>query len=534
MSSALDRGSPVTGRRMTTWLSPAVARQSLGTTGVRESASKDPLLVGLVALVVYGLHGYDGVLDRDLGVFSYGGMLVAHGTAPYVGNFNSVGPLADAVPGLAMWLGGFVGVDPILSARLFFTVLSALCCSLLCVLARDTLGSRAAGLLAPAVFLTFQGFINLASDGPREKTTMVVFLLGCLILLGRRRWALAGACAALATLSWQPVFAVALAALAAAALLDQQATRRRIVLRFTVGGLVPSLATVVYFLGAGALSQAIGGFILINVEDTQQPSLLTRPRQIVAKEWSAYHWTLLLAVVGLVALTVLGARAIPFARRPTVSPTARRLVVCAAGGLVGTGWTVLVVNGGPDLFVLLPFAALGVTGTVVPAMGRLPRRAAVAGVAAVAALGVVAAGVESVATRNDDLVLQRADVAAVLGTEPGDATVVDLSAPQVLALSGRRSPTPYQLMTRTQERYLAATYPGGMTGFLRTLEDARPTFVAVGVSAHASWADAWLRTDYWRVGGNDGWRWYLARSAGADAQFRARVAHDEVMATDGR
>jgi len=89
-------------------------------------------------------------------------------------------------------------------------------------------------------------------------------------------------------------------------------------------------------------------------------------------------------------------------------------------------------------------------------------------------------------------------------------------------------------MTRTQERYLAATYPGGMTGFLRTLEDARPTFVAVGVSAHASWADAWLRTDYWRVGGNDGWRWYLARSAGADAQFRARVAHDEVMATDGR
>ena len=123
----------------------------------------------------------------------------------------------------------------------------------------------------------------------RQKTTMVVFLLGCLILLGRRRWALAGACAALATLSWQPVFAVALAALAAAALLDQQATRRRIVLRFTVGGLVPSLATVVYFLGAGALSQAIGGFILINVEDTQQPSLLTRPRQIAAKEWSAYH-----------------------------------------------------------------------------------------------------------------------------------------------------------------------------------------------------------------------------------------------------
>jgi hypothetical protein len=115
----------------------------------------DPAITGLVALVVYALHGYDGVLDRDLGAFAYGGMHVAHGSPPYVDLFNSVGPLADAVPGLAIWLGHFADADPILSARLFFTVLSALCCSLLCVLARDTLGSRAAGFLAPALFLTF-------------------------------------------------------------------------------------------------------------------------------------------------------------------------------------------------------------------------------------------------------------------------------------------------------------------------------------------------------------------------------------------
>ena len=102
------------------------------------------------------LHGYDGVLDRDLGVFTYGGEHVAHGSPPYVDLFNSVGPLADAVPGLAIWLGHFADADPILSARLFFTVLSALCCSLLCVLARDTLGSRATGFLAPALFLTFE------------------------------------------------------------------------------------------------------------------------------------------------------------------------------------------------------------------------------------------------------------------------------------------------------------------------------------------------------------------------------------------
>ena len=51
---------------MTTLSTPAVAKQARRTAGVRSSGSRDPVLVGLVALVVYGLHGYDGVLDRDL------------------------------------------------------------------------------------------------------------------------------------------------------------------------------------------------------------------------------------------------------------------------------------------------------------------------------------------------------------------------------------------------------------------------------------------------------------------------------------
>jgi hypothetical protein len=482
-----------------------------------------------VALVVYALHGYDGVLDRDVGIFAYGGLQVTHGTAPYVGVFNSVGPLADAVPGLAMWLGHVVGADPLLSARLFFTLLSALCAALLCVLARDTFGSRAAGLVAPAVFLTFQDFLELASDGPREKTTMVVFLLGCLILLGRRRWASAGVCAALATLAWQPVLAVAVAALVAATVLDQQDTKRRILLRFTVGGLVPSALTVAFFLGAGALSRAVDGFIVVNVGYTEQPSLLSRPDEIVRDLWSAYHESLPVIVLGLVALVVLGMRAIPFARRPTVSVQARRLVVCAAGALVGTVWTVLVVNGGPDLFVLLPFAALGVVGTVVLLAGRLPHRGPLTAVASVVTMAVVIAGIESVTTRDDGLILQRADVNAVLSTQPPDATVLSISAPQALALSDRTSPTPYQLIGRF-DRYLDATYPGGKSGLLGHLERLHPTFVAVGWKVPGTLAGRWLREDYWRVGDNGSWTWYLAQSAGPDALIRARLAHEEVMA----
>jgi hypothetical protein len=532
VSTVVDRRIPANGRTLTL-LAPRLSSPLRRLPVVRPHRYGDPLLVGLVALVVYALHGYDGVLDRDLGVFTYGGEQVAHGVPPYVGIFNSVGPLADAVPGLAIWLGHFAEADPILSARLLFTVLSALCCSLLCVLARDTLGSRTAGFVAPAVFLTFECFLKLASGGPREKTTMVVFVLACMILLGRRRWAAAGACAALATLTWQPAFAVAVAGIAAAAMLDEQDTRRRILLRFTIGGAVPSLATSGYFLGAGALSRAVGGFIVINLRYTDQPSVLTMPGPTWQMLWLAYGWTLLLVVAGIGALLVLGARAVPFARRPTVSPVARRLVVTASGALVGTGWTLLVVNGGPDLFVVLPFAALGIAASVVLLLGRLPRRAALAGAAAVVSVAVVVAGVMSVTTRDDRLLAERADIEAVLGTQPSDATVVTISAPQVLALSGRQSPVPYQIFSGTMERYLAGTYPGGMEGFMAELRHLHPTFVVVGSTFHGFWPYPWLERNYRRIGGGATFTWYIRSSAGSAALQRARTAHDEALAAFG-
>jgi hypothetical protein len=490
----------------------------------------DPAAVGGIALVVYALHGFDGVLNRDFGVFTYGGLRIAHGGSSYVDVFNSVGPLSDTVPGLAIWVGHLVGLDPILSARLLETVISALCCSLLCVLARDVLGSRTAGLVAPAVFLTFTKFLELASDGPRDKTTMVLFLLGCLVLLVRRRWGAAGVCAALATLTWQPALAVAAAALAAALLVDHEERRPWIVLRFLAGGLVPSLVTVGYFLGVGALRTALDGFVVINALYTTQPSLLTASGHIARIMWAGYGWTLPIAIGGLVALVALGARAMPQALRPSGTTRAPGLVICGAGGLAGVVWTTLVVNGAPDLFVVLPFAALGVSAAVVLILQRAPRRPGRYAVAAVVSAGVLTAGIVSVSTRDDRLDLQRADVAAVLATEPTNATVLSLSAPEVLALSGRTDPTGYQIMTRSQDRYLSARYPGGLAGFLRTLVSTHATFVAVGNGADVGFARSWLQADYWPIAGQQtGWQWYLNRSAGLGALERAQTAQDEVV-----
>ena len=518
---------------------PVVVRRTRGLSGsrlARPGRLGDPIAVGLVAFVVYALHGYDGVLDRDLGVFAYGGEHVAHGVPPYVGIFNSVGPLADAVPGLAMWLAHLADTDAdaILVARLVFTVLSALCCALLAVLARDTFGSRAAGYVAPAVFLPYECFLHLASDGPREKTTMVLFLLACLVLVGRRRWAWAGVFAALATLTWQPSLFAALAAVAAAALLTPAYDRRRAVTRFVTGGLLPTTLTVAYFVVAGALHRALDGFWVINAGYTSQPSAITSPRTIATLLWSGYHASLPVIVLGLAAFIALAARAVPSARSPRTRPAARRLLVPGAAAVAATIWTLAVVNGSPDLFVVLPFAALGAAGVVDLLLGRVHRRAAVAVATAVVVGAVALAGVESVVTRDDRLISQRADVAAVLGTQPAGATVASIDAPQVLALSGRTDPISYQLFSDTMRRYLKAKYVGGLGGVLAALRRSDPTFVVVGSQFHGTFAQGWLARDYAKVGGGDTWTWYLRRTAGTQALLRARTAHQEVMAAYGR
>ena len=207
-------------------------------TGRVSSRAFDPAAGGLVALAVYAAHGFDGTLDRDQGTFVYAGQEVARGVPPYAGIFNSVGPLGDVVTGIGVRLGSTLGIDPVLAARLTYLVASAAAVAALSMLAREALRSRIAGLVAPAVFLTFAGFLELATGGPREKTVMVLCLEGGLLLMLRRRWWWAGALTALATLTWQPVILSALAA-AAVALATARGPRLRPAASYVAGGLVP-------------------------------------------------------------------------------------------------------------------------------------------------------------------------------------------------------------------------------------------------------------------------------------------------------
>nr|WP_281385926.1 DolP-mannose mannosyltransferase [Nocardioides luti] len=398
-----------------------------------------------------------------------------------------------------------------------FLVLSACCCALVSVLARDVLASRAAGFLAPAVFLTFPEFLDLASNGPREKTVMVLFLLGALILAGRRHWVLAGVSTALATLTWQPVLAVAVAG--AAVLVAALPERRlRAAAGFVAGGLLTLGATVAAYAASGDLRTAVGGFVLVNLEDKQQPSVFSAPAatwRLLERGYGASIWLVLL---GLVAVVVLAVRV-----------RSARLLALAAATLAGTAWTASAINGAPDLFELLPLGAVGVAGAGLAATRHLPVRAGRVLLVGATAAAVLAAGVTSVTTRSDLLDQERADVAAVLAAGPADASVLSIDAPEVLALAGRRNPTGLQLFDPAMEHYLDTHRPGGMAGYAREVERLHPTFIVVGRHYERAWPLALLERDYREVGRGTAWTWYLARSAGPAALAACITANRRAM-----
>ena len=223
----------------------------------------DPLVlvVAAVSVVVYTLHGFHGALTRDLGVYSYAGQQVADGVAPYVGILNRAGPLAHVLPGVGVLIARVGGFDDLLTMRVLFMLIATACVATTYLLGRDLFRSRGAGLVSAGTLLAFHGFIQYASNGPREKTPMTLFIICALWALTRRWWFTAGVFVSLATLCLQTAFFSTFVAVVVGALLIAQGGRLRALGRIALGGLVPMGVLGVWFALAGSLGAAIDGFV---------------------------------------------------------------------------------------------------------------------------------------------------------------------------------------------------------------------------------------------------------------------------------
>jgi len=484
-------------------------------TAVRDRPRRlDPLaaLCGLVALVVYLLQGFDGLLSRDLAVYSYGGQQVAEGVAPFVAILNRAGPLAHLVPGAGAWVGRLVGVDDVLAMRFTLMLVAVATIVVIYLLGRDLFRSRGAGVAAAAAMLCCEGFLRYATLGPREKTTMVCLLALGLLAMVHQRWGTAGAMVALSTLSWQPVAFPAIATLVVAALLGADG-RARALVRIAVGGIVPTALIMLFYVVIGKLQVFLDAFFLINLRYTEQGGLLSNTGSLWSSIMDAYGWSLWVMALGTVAMLVIGVRE---ARRPSRrTPAGAALVALAVLVVVCVLWAFKAFNGWPDAFYVFPASVLGIGGLYALLARRVPARIALAVLATWVVVATALSAAAALADRSDELDDQRADVAAVMAILPPGARIASVEAPQPLVLAHQRNVSRFQLFGNGLEGYVQDTWPGGIDGYARWLVARKPTVIAVGTqSGMPSWLPPAMGRTYVDVGASNGWSWWVRTDVG--------------------
>ncbi len=474
--------------------------------------SIDPLVPGvaLTGLVVYALHGFEGTLTRDLALYSYAGQQVADGVPPYLGVMNRAGPLAHAIPGLGVVLGRLVGLDDVLALRMFFCLLAATCLGAVYVLGRDLFTSRTVGVVTAASFLTFTGFIHYASNGPREKTPMTLFVVLALWAATRRRWFAAGLFVSLATLCLQIAFFASAVAVFTAVLLLARGARVRALFWVGLGAAVPAAVLAVWFALAGSLTASVEAFVLINARYTQPDPMLDNLAPIWQDMREAYGASIWLLLGGLVALLL---RSMALARRASRAhdPALPMVAALAAGAVAGMVWNLRDYDAWPDLFPVLPLAAVGIGAVFDLVRRRVPARTATAVASVAGVLATAYAASYAVSTRSDALLEQRRAVDAVLAQLPADATITSIEAPQPLVLTRRTNPTRHQMFRTGLQYYLDDTWPGGLDGFRRDVIKESPDLIAFGDGVTARWR-AFFDQEYVHVGDAPDWSWYARRS----------------------
>lgn len=496
--------------------------------GASRLRAVDPLVpvVAVVSVVVYVLHGFQGALTRDLGIYSYAGQQVAEGVPPYLGVLNRAGPLAHVLPGVGALVARVGGLDDVVTMRVLFMLIATAAVCVAYLLGRDLFRSRAAGLVTAGAMLAFHGFIQYASNGPREKTPMTLFVLGALWAVTHRRWFTAGVLTSLATLCLQTAFFSTFTAVVVGALLLAQGGRVRALVRVALGGLVPVAVLGTWFALAGSLSATWDAFYVINRRYTV-PNPLDAERELVWEDLQAAYGVSVWLLLGGTVLLVLVSLAAVSRRARAAEPGLAVLPAMTAGLAAGLAWILREYDAWADLFPVLPFAAVGLGAAfAVAAHGLAPTPRRVAG-AVLAGAAVVIALTYSVSTRDDTLEDQRAATDAVLATLPPGATITSIEAPQPLVLTERTNPTRYQMFRSGLQDYMEDTWPGGLDGFKRDLVADGPDLVAVGETVSQRWR-ASIQPDYVYVGSAPMWEWYARASLGEDtiAELRAAAGYD--------
>jgi hypothetical protein len=452
----------------------------------------------VIAVALFAQFSINGNFWRDEAIYAYGGQQLADGVPVYDGIFDPKPPLPTFLTALGTLSARAIDKNDLTAMRAEFFVFALLAVIAVYVLGLLLWRSPLAALAGAVVFASFEGFARDALAGPDAKTPGILLMVVALALLVRRRWFLAGIAGSLAFLDWQPLGICAAAAVVAALLVsepDEESRRRRAAVALA-GVAIPLVATVLFLLIAGGLSGFIEASFTFPATGLRRGDVTLGGNidTIVGVVNDHYGHTRVLFWGGLVLLVpaaLLAARRIP-----------ARVVL--GTGLAFVAASVYDFQGYPDLFPLLPYAALGIGGAVALVAARVaglwPRRVA-AGLALAALVLLAALSVHWFSGARDagpSLHKERAQAAKLERLlRPGER-IYALGDPTLLVLTHRRNPTRYVYLGSGVDHWAVEHEFGSLAGWQAHIRSVDPAVVVMNLwrSDLALQMRPWLKSTY--------------------------------------
>lgn len=480
-----------------------------------------------LAIALYTRYSIDGTLTHDESVPVYGGQQMVRGVAPYASIFDSKGPLATMLCGLAAAIARVVGRDDVLIMRGAFFLLSLLTVLAIYLLVVRLWHSVLAGVIAAVVFICFEGYARVALVGPNAKVPGVLLAVLAMLLASRRRWFWAGAASGLAFLDWQPLLPyMVFVALAAAASYDDSSApgRRRRNTGAAVGGAAAALLlAVVYFASVGALGKFIEAALTFPVSGVQREhrTVGERVRLIVRVVRHYYGFGAALFWVGLALLVAAAVGSVVLRwgdwRRTAGDPL---LVVLIPTLLFEAAYAMFDFQSNADVYPLLSYAAIGFGAATAfaferlkPAPARLCRAAAATLLAAAAALSAASWIWFTDSSANDNgLLAERALGCAVDRIiEPG-TSLYALGNPVPLVVTHRRNPDRFIYLNAGIDSWKVEHTDDGFAGWTAEIAMAAPSVVVLDSwsGAYRNPMENWLLAHGYQRGYLGPWQIFLA------------------------
>lgn len=442
----------------------------------------------VLAFILFLRYSINGDLNRDEAIYAYAGQQLARGVPPYQSIFDPKGPLASLLLGLAAWIGQLLSVNGIYAMRVLFLLFAVATVAMIYVLTLRLWGSVSAALSAAFVFATFRGWAADAVAGPDAKMPSVFFVVLSMYLLARRQWFWGGLVGSLAVLVWQPLLIFPILAIVLAFVFAPAGARWRAGGIALGGGLLPLCLTCVYFAVAGAFGDFFASAFAYPLTGVIAPELtwLGRVHFIGHIVWTWYQASGVLFWLGAV-LFVLVVIALFGTHRRSPRTAFANPVFCVVfiSAIVNFGYASLDFQGYPDLFPLLPYAALGLGGAVAltqRALRSARARAAVGAVATVAAL--VFAGFSwtwfgSDEMNNHGLISQSRTGCGIDRIATKAHPFWAFGDPIMLVTSHRRNPDRYIYLNQGIAEWRVMHDPGGFAAWRRQVLQAHPSVVVL-------------------------------------------------------